>query len=397
MKAEKINASFLNTLFEKGISYFENWTTRKSFIWYFPLVLFLLVNFFSFAGYEDFFSSDFKDDKWDFIFQQVHQPLKNHTDGIEGSLHIAKRAFRLSIPVIAYIFHLSNRFQIYTLQLICWYFFVVITFLLIKKLIKDNTASLMVIVSLAFTYIGYQGVGDLDGLFDSFAIFFLLCAMYFNNFFLVLIFCLLANFTDERAFLATSMVGIWWSYSEQKEGAGSSFKFALNQVSTNAIAVLLAGIIYLIIRKYLTMVYHFNAHSDAFFLGQFFGRFPTDFFGLWGCFEGLWLLVIPLLMYLFINKRWLLLALISFSGGVNLLAAFFVADITRSMTYLFPMFLVLIKYLPQLIGSKQELRKLTFIALLICFLYPTYNCQGSNKILRNSPLPIRLFKILNLK
>ena len=356
----------LSDIYEGVINLLEKFTSTK--YWKVKAVLMLsLLSFLLASGQFRDFDHTFKTiDGWK-AFEQKKENLFSQPQFAEAS-NAAKKTFRLTVPLIAKIFHLNN----YAILICGWILNILFLFysiVLIEKISSDKILALLTGIGLTFIYNGHAGFTDNNAWFDVFAYFFLLMAMLSPNIFLIFLFSTLAAWCDERAVVALGLIFIWWKLNELKSD-GFSFASIL-KFKPKSSSVIIALLFYLI-GRYLLTVYA-NLYTPLKEVGSDVLLRATDTLGLgiWSALEGFWILIIVCFFLLLSRKN--SFAVISITGMMMLilLIAFSVQDITKSAAYLFPVIFISIAILADWF-SKNDLRKLLLVCAVICFLFPSY-------------------------
>ncbi len=91
--------------------------------------------------------------------------------------HMAKTEFRLTVPFLAKILSIKNKYEIYFLQVIAGLFFFYFLSKLVYGFTNDKLITFLFTLSFGFIYPGYSFVSETEGYFDSLALLFLLIAM----------------------------------------------------------------------------------------------------------------------------------------------------------------------------------------------------------------------------
>ena len=314
--------------------------------------------------------------------------LESVSANYEASTHMAKTEFRLTIPFLAKIFSIKTKYGIYLLQLLAGFiFFFSLTFFLLK-ITNDKLITLLLTMSFGFIYPGYSFVAEMEGFFDSFAYLFLLIAMLDINIAFIGLALFFAFWTDERAVIASSLVLFWWQYKQNNE-TGKNFFIPTKQ---SYVFIFVLGA-YLLIRYLLINYCHFKNQ----FSGAGFSVFTItiNYFGIafWQAFEGFWLLVSLALYFLIKTKKYNQLIIFLFLNTLIFFIAMMVADTSKSISYIFPSILISLYIITQNIDNK-EIKKISYIVLLFCFLFPSYTFIAEKPPHPYNPVYMRIAKYL---
>ena len=352
----------------------EKYTSSRYWRIKFVMSLTLLSLFFSspqFSGYEKTFE-EIKG--WQAFHQQREQPLTPLD--FNGASNAAKRTFRLTVPMLAFAFHL-NDYAILALEWLVNILFLYFCILLFEKITNDRSIALLGAIGLTFIYNGHAGFTDNNAWFDIVAYLFLLLAMLYSNVFLIFIFTFLAAWTDERAVVASLLIFLWWKFNEIK---AADFSFAAYfKFEKKSSAVLLALLFYGFGRFLLTNYFGLQTPAKGIGLEVLMNATDAMGLGLWSALEGFWLLLIVCCIFLFRQKKYVVALSISLMIAVIMLIAYSVEDITKSAGYMFPVIFIAVAILFETI-SKIDLRRLLLLCAIVCFLFPSYYYASHNHI-----------------
>ena len=351
---------------------------------------FLLTAFCSFPNYNQV--KVLPNNTWELIQKQIENPTVQYNINNPNS-HESKRTFRLTVPIIFKLLHLKSVTLIYSFQLVLSLCFYLLIIYLCKDLYPNNSLSWILIpLAFCFVYIGQVGIVDVHAKFDSIALFCILGAMYFRPPLIIFVLSIAAAFTDERGFIALPLVYIWW----QLRHFGSD-KFGIKQLiipTFKSSAVVLAGVLYLVIRYYLSQKYDLDTATGQVGLNVLKSQFNMVPFGLWSAFEGFWLIIIASIIGLILNKKYFLVSTLILLTIPSVVVSFLVLDITRSLIYCLPI-LIISLHLISKTENTNFINKLLLIVLFVSLLVPTYFTEGYRTIeLGSRPLVFIVFKLL---
>ncbi|RXK47123.1 hypothetical protein [Aquirufa rosea] len=321
----------------------------------------------------------------DFVNRKIEHPFTPII--IQNSReHYAKREVRIAPYVIGKVFHL-NAIRLFYLQVFLLPFFLVMFFNLVKKLSNgDSPLAFWATVCILFTYVGHSFVYD-TLFYDSFAYVFLLIACLYYDRKWSIIPLVFAFFVDERSLFPALIFPLLYLFkSELYSGNVRSIlnDFLWKNKSTHSL--LLSYSLYIIIRYYLYKQFQLETpvgQQAAVQIGFAFLHGYKLPYALFSALKWANLLLLLTLIYLVKKKMWTV-ALYYF--GI-FLACFLVAtavdDVTRSLTYCFPLvflFFQIIQY------SKEQVMAVYLLGLIFLanFLTPTYTLLMH--LLRISPL-----------
>ncbi|TSA50098.1 MAG: hypothetical protein D4R43_02895 [Sphingobacteriales bacterium] len=380
----------LSSIYENIIGRIEKFTSSN----YWKLKSLLALTFLSlcfaspqFSGYEKTFN-EIKG--WQAFHQQREHPFTPLN--FNEASNAAKRTFRLTVPILAFAFHL-NDYAIIALEWLVNILLIYFSLLLFEKITKDKTLALFGTIAFTFIYIGHSGFTDNNAWFDVVAYLFLLLAMLYSNIFLIFTFTFLAGWTDERAVVASLLIFLWWKFNEIKTNDFSFSSFFTFEKKSNA--VLLALLCYSVIRFLVSIFFDLHTPDKGIGLEVILNSFRAIPLGLFASLEGFWLLLVVCFIFLFKQKKYSITLSLLAMMFATLLIAFSVEDITRSAGYLFPVIFISNSILNEKI-SQNELRKFLFACALVCFLFPSYYYASHDHILVwYKPFFIKAFEIFN--
>ncbi|HPS26935.1 MAG TPA: hypothetical protein PK269_04935 [Bacteroidales bacterium] len=293
--------------------------------------------------------------------------LTNSLTYIPSGSWLAKKVFRLTVPVIMKVTHLTP-IGIFILQSILGYLLIVFSYKLCYRILKDSVSSTFIAAGIIFLYFGRASFYDFFCCwFDGFAYFFIIMAFFCRNSIGIFLFSTLAAWTDERAFIALSIVFLFHQIIDiSKSPIKLKHLIALNNKS---LAVIFAMAFYLILRLFLQIKYGMHTPTGGVGLAMLKVTLPVLTFGIWTFLEGFWLLLIVTCFLIIKNKEYVFFVVVLIVLSVFFLVSGCVTDITRSGSYLVPVIFVLMIYLKKNL-QPFELRFLLLICLIFSFLSP---------------------------
>ncbi|MBE9466236.1 hypothetical protein ACFP1I_25300 [Dyadobacter subterraneus] len=340
------------------------------------IFLFLLVFSTTFPKYIEILNDGSPVTTYAYFFEKIEHPLSPSLLGDTKS-HGAKIAFRLTAPLIAKLSgtHLIGKGKgvivVYIIQssLLLPFFFLLIKTI---KRFANNLMAFLLVVSFSAIYVTNSFFWDYDFWFDGYAYFFLMLSMYYTNKTGILIASQLACWTDERAVIALYSVYIFHLLNENNFVTTRLYEVIKINLKNNSSIVLLSGIIYATIRISLSYFLKLNTPlgegADAGFdLIPY--QINNRIIGVFLTFEGLWLIFLIALFTLISQRKYFLSILLLSITGIHILVAYSVFDITRSLSYAFPIFIICAAIL-----AKNKLQKydlIFYLSAIICILTPT--------------------------
>ena len=324
---------------------------------------------------------------WDVVMMKSRN-LTDPLNQIDQKTHARNTVFRLTIPLIIKIFHLTP-VTTYILQFLIGIFLIYLLYQLAFSILGDPVSATFLTTGLAFIYFGRCAFVDVFTQFDGWAYFFLIAAMVVRNPFLIFALSTMAVWADERAGFALSIVFLF-HHLDFKESKSITFKnlFRLNFSSFSVIVALLC---YFALRYYLSVRYDMHYSMAAVgglpvFLMRLKGGYVEA--GIWTFLEGFWLLVIFYLIYASVKRDYIHLVIIVFPILILVFGACF-NDVTRSGSYVVPVLFILLAYLKNQM-SEKDMQLLLCICMVICFIFPPIEIAGGFNI--NSPILMNLDK-----
>jgi hypothetical protein len=363
-------------------------TSKKYFT--IKLSVFLcLISFF--LSFPDLLSFNPNSEGWKAIYLKANNlvdPLTNFAP----ETWIAKKVFRLSLPLFIH-FTGASPYLIYIIQVLCGMLIFIYAYKLIFKISNDNTISLLLTASVSFTYFGRACFYDFAPWFDGFAYLFILCAMYNSNLILIFLFSTLAAWIDERGFIALPIIYFYHQLQPQLNNENKSQFKSLLVPNKMGITVILSMLMYLSLRYLLGYLYNMKTPSEDLNYHLFIENTHYISLALWNFLEGFWVFILLGFFTFIINKQYFNFSILFIYIICQLLVTFFVADLTRSGTYILPLSIVFFKYL----YDKQVIlfyRQLSFVSLLLClFTAPTFICTDwPAQYWYKDSLPVYVFK-----
>jgi hypothetical protein len=326
--------------------------------------LVILSSFLCFPIIVEILLNPIQTDAWRVVFIKS-QFLFDNLERFQPGSWIAKKVFRLTIPVIIRIFKIGI-VEVVLLQISMAFVFLVVCYKLVIRITNDKLQSLFITAGFAFTYVGRAALHDVYTWFDAFAYVFLLLSLYSKNSVVVFIFASLAAWTDERAFIALGLA-IWFhsiNYSIPK-GVHTPLAFLNKRV----LGVIFALVFYLVLRFILTV--HFGMHTptdgaNAGVLKQTIIYFPIASVTY---LEGGWVLVLIMFVLLIYEKNYLFLSFSLLMFLPLLIVSGCVTDMTRSGSYMFILVFISLKILNNKL-SKIRMREIAYFCFIISLIFP---------------------------
>lgn len=328
----------------------------------------------------------FNQEAWDAVLLKSREPT--HTlSHVAPDSWVAKKVFRLSVPVLVRVFHL-NAAGVMAAQFALGFLLLIVGYNLSLRLVKDAVAATFIAAGMAFLYFGRTCFTELYyATFDGWGYCFLILTLYFRNRAAVFLFASLAAWTDERAFLVlptamlfhqmtgprTDQAGTDAEDAERSRfGARALFPWlSPRSLDGRALTVLAAMIGYVLLREYMTWRYHMVTPLWAVGAPVLKYNMPYLPFGTITFLEGYWL-ALGVAWFGMAKRRHVFLALaVAGQVAVSTVVAGCVYDITRSGSFLFPIVFVAFAYLKACL-DERALRLTAFLCMVLTFVFPAY-------------------------
>ncbi len=290
---------------------------------------------------------------WEVQISQSKDLLDN--DFLNNVMYGYNRALRLSYPIIAKLLDFSKPKQLFIFQLFLGLLF---QFLIVKTCLKISKNNIIGTILFGFIssyyYFSNAASGDTYGHGDTIAFVFILLAMYIDNPFMIFLFLFGAFFSNERSLLVSlPTVWIWWFLNEKKD------KIILwGSIPASVIA-------YYACKYFLLNQPHFKADlpND---IGFFYLLNSHTFFNMYVfTFGGLWIVV----FYWIYKLKQIpvsLLIILFFS-----VSAFIVADQTRGISFIFPLFFIAFREVHR-IGNNKEINNVLICGAILTLFIPNF-------------------------
>ena len=312
---------------------------------------------------------------YQFIGEQMKAPLAG-IDFEDGTTHASKLAYRLTVPVFGYLLPISSLtvkyFIIYILRLAMFFYLFRRLYIYLKEKCDYGYMAEMFTFSFCFLWVGKSFLIDFMW-FDEIAFFFIFLALMSKKKWLIFISVILACYTDERSYFALLLVYLYKVFFE--DGAAKDIKYNISTLSklfiqnlTIPVAlVLCAGL-----RFYIQYTFKFQMGQLIFL--EYLKRGDLDFYsiGLWAGYKNLWVIILFGMGLLYMHKHRLPLFLLIVAMILNLCVASSVYDLTRSISYSFPILLIsmfyIMNYMRQIPADKKQLLYYVFITVFVASL-----------------------------
>ncbi len=311
-----------------------------------------------------------------YFFQKIAHPLRMQTK-VKDDTHGSKITFRLTVPLLAKSLGIGSQTSgkdiifLYIIQSLLLIPFLLLLIELVCRF-TTYTNALIFTAGCCFTYLCKAFFWDYDFWFDAYAYFFLVAGLYFRKPLPVLVCLSLACWTDERALIALPGVLIFQLIQEADYSIPRRFSELRKLLLRPAVvSVFLTGIMYLSLRFFASQHYNLvtpTGSEAGVSLSMLPFQLKNRLIGIFLIFEGLWLIPI-MCFYLLFRKHHLFFLLLGIALLIQILVAYCVFDISRSLGYSFPILLVCFALLSR--SNPSQTRQLLVPGSLACLFIPT--------------------------
>ena len=338
---------------------------------------------------------------WPYIYQQMLHPFTK-LQLQDYSSHVGKLSFRLIVPLIGFLVPFKSMaikfLVVVIIKTILGYFFFYKIYIHFSN--KNNSKLMPFLFTTMFLpiFVGKSFVTDFMW-FDAIAFYFIFIAMICSSSVIVFLSCLLACFTDEKAYFSLLIVFVYRIYYCANENRSTLKEIARTAfVNINVVIIPLGLFAAIIIRVLLDKIFGIGVSvndSKIIFL-DYLRNGVIDYMviGIYAAFKSYWTLIIGLLIYFYLENK-LVFILTLFSFIPILLASISVWDLTRSLNYGFPILFFAIsilndKYTQNLSELFNTKLKYAFITIIICsFITPAIMVSDAIDINHNILIKIR--------
>lgn len=351
-----------------GISFIEKYTDSPYWKSIYSFLLPLVVLFFAFPSFS------LITEHWDPILVQSKNPFEVHV--YPPHSHASKLAFRFVPALIIGWLNLSV-FGIIIWQYLNGIFLFYLVGLFVEKKTNNKVIAFLSMLILAFIFTGKVSFINFKDTFDSLILSLIIICFLVESKFLIFFLILIISFIDERGLICSGFIFLYYLLFN------NNLKGNVNRL----LFIVLSWFFYFVIRISLTKFIGLATSTGGFDLKTLALNLNFAPLSIWQIYEGGWFVVIYFMFYLFKSKS-LTSLFFFFQFLIVLIVGFLVYDVTRSLVYEFPLFLISLQYLNP-IFEKNRLNILVLLSAVVSFLYPAY-CSGGQSNLWLTPLPIKL-------
>lgn len=315
---------------------------------------------------------------WEVINRQIDHPLTPQYN-LNPKSQAINHVFRVTMPLLGKLSFISaNHWYARMLFLfILQHAAGVLFFYLLLKIAREtgfnSYEAFLVGAGFACIYPGKSFYMDYCGYFDAMAYVFILWACYVKKSWLIFLLILGANFTDERAIIASLWIPVWWQFKNKRQLKWPIDKYAVTAIAAIAFTFVIR---YIMQSQFGLKLPTMEQENISFFNKMHYKTISFIPVGLFSPLKLYWMLIIWMLASFVFKSEWRSLI----SNGIPLVLLLYIGvlavDVTRSVAYAFPILLFSLKYLRENTKSMAQKKVLEY-CLLFNFFIPTFFVQGS--------------------
>lgn len=316
-------------------------------------------------------------------WQQIHYDVGSHAE---------KKTLRPLVPVIAGLLQFDETWQVYALFAFSNLLLLLLLAHFLKRETDDTLLAFLCTLGLSCAYFGFSGYGDTKGWGDVLPFVLILSSMVYPRPWVVVSTHFLAMTGDERAIVASALVVWWWIFRPQTGDSPSIWACVRGQMPL-ILAAFVALLAYIVLRSYMHLGLGFEAPMGnvgwQVLLEQ---NVETLLPGVWGAFEAFWLVWVFYVAALMVSGRYVEGSSLFLGTGAYVIACMMVHDVTRSLSYLFPLILLAIVHVCHAHPAKKELSRVFLMLSLFNIFAPTQYLYG--KLRTYAPAFFRVIQFL---
>jgi hypothetical protein len=336
---------------------------------------------------------DLGSDQWTFIIDHSRGGL--FEPDLPGKSREANLTFRVVPRIVGKVLQLSEPIHFLVVQAALGLVLLAVIARLFEEALGDRRTAIVGTLGTTGLWAVAASWIDLRGNFDAAALLLVLTAMLLRRWPLILLAGVAATFTDERAIFVLPLVAAWHLLrDEHPDGSTDGARPSLASLAwVPAIAAVAAAVAHLVLRTWLKQRYG---------LAEGQNRSPGDPWtqlnnypnGWWGALEGYWLVALAGWLAMWRSgHRWL----VAGTGLVvlaTLIIGMSVFDISRSVSFVFPMVPIALLALR---GVEARWREgLVWVAAAISLIWPLLYAADDRTVVWAYPLPLLLLdRLLN--
>jgi hypothetical protein len=301
---------------------------------------------------------------WPTVENQIAHPFQ--AIDAHPKSHAANKSFRLTVPLLAKLFHLDRRsiyiVQVSTILIMMW---VILT--LAFRITENKLYSALFLFAFIPLYPLICSYQEATGHLDAFGYCFILLAMVPRQKWLIFLFCTCALWCDERALISSLLVFLWW-YLNDMTTFPSRTKL-LRIPNQYAFAVMGSWVAYIALRLVImktTPLHIAMEKPDLSILPQYIRHIPMLVFFAFGA---LWLFPIIGILYLIKFKEYLFAAAFVLPMLMVFIISSMVWDFSRSISFLLPAFFISLIIVRNYL-NESIMRYLFFFVFIVAVIFP---------------------------
>ena len=306
--------------------------------------------------------------------------------------------FRVVPRLIAAAFGFDQLWQYYVMQLVFGALLLWAVAQIYAQILGSRSQATLLTVATACTWAGATAWVETRGLFDVVGIALLALCMLTRRSWLALLFALAASFSDERALIALPIVICWHAFRpEVAVDAGAVERGDRLVAITTEPSLVRRFLRPLPVLVALTVVLHLGIRTwlkHRYGLVESHNRYPDNPYtqlrnypnGIWGAFEGLWLVIVAGIATLVHRRQWALALLFGVVGVPSLLVGMSVVDVSRAIAFAWPLAPLAALGLRGLPAG--AIRRLVWITTGVCVVWPMVYAAGDQTVDWFYPAPL---------
>ncbi len=374
----------LKGLLCRGVSEVNTRITR----WSFPASVLVLIAYTLFFQFPNLFEIRVDPNDHFAAILRISESLTTQLEFEPGS-HNEKKTLRPTVPALVRLLPIESATGIYVLFCVCNAIWIIFTLLFLRRETGDAVISFWAVALLCGVYVGGCGFLDTMGWGDMVALALVAMALYWHRSWLVMPLLALAMLCDERVVLACGFIALFMFSERETLPERSRFRWM------RIVWVAVAFFLFVGARIFMQTGLGFEGKSGMLGLKAYLSLDPGAVHaGLWSGFElGWWVMVLPIAIWM---KRAPLLATLASAGLLMLLlGSLMVADVTRSLSYGFPWFVISVLILHHECSHshrREYLRNAILVTALLCALIPGPVVFGHHRF--QAPLVLRMLPLV---
>lgn len=305
---------------------------------------------------------------------QIKNPFQLYA--LNPDSHEAKMAFRLLPPILIKISYLPP-IGIFMLQFMAGIamYFMLIT--IIQRIADDRVVTVCTLLGLSCTYYGANFLFDVIPTFDAFAYALIIAMFLAENWLLIALAVFLGAFNDERVLLVLPIVLLWHTLHEPAALTYQWRKLVNKILSFKSLGVVVGVLTYALARYYVAVHFDVVTHKGAVGIPVLINNAYQGMLGIgiFSALESFWLYPAIVVFFAITYRTYKLPLLLLAAMLPIVLAGSMVFDVTRSISYGMPIFLVCMRvvhsYLPAI-----QVRNLAAFVMVGAIAIPTLYIIG---------------------